>query len=74
MKIFSTTYMTANADGMQQFDIEYERSWWDLILHRKRVRSFERWPIGWRDRVTGEFAGLKERMEIAKVLDAHNAT
>ena len=71
MKIFSTTYHHTNAEGMQQLDIEYERSWFDSIFLRKRVRSFERWPTGFRDKVTGEYAGLKERAEIAKVLAAH---
>mgnify|MGYP000078314357 CR=1 FL=1 len=73
MKIVSTTYLQANAEGMEQFDIEYERSWFDSIFMRKRVRSFERWPIGFRDKLTGEFAGAKERAEIAKVLAAHRA-
>jgi hypothetical protein len=71
MKIFSTTYMTANAEGMQQVDIEYERSWWDSIFLRRRIRSFERWPTGFRDKVTGEYAGTAERAAIAKVLAAH---
>ena len=72
MNIHAITYTSSNAEGMQQVDIEYERGWFATIFGAKRVRSFELWPIGWRDRVTGEFAGAKDRLEIAKVLSAHN--
>lgn len=63
-------HATRNEHGLEEVEIELERSWWQRITGKPETLTFERWPTGWRNKATGEYATLEERCTITQGLKA----
>lgn len=70
MEFRSFMHATRNEHGLEEVEIELERSWWQRITGKPAVLIFERWPTGWRNKATGEYATLEERCTITQGLKA----
>lgn len=62
-------HTTKNEVGLEQVEIELARNFWQYLFpSRKRVIVFERWPTGWRNKATGEYATIDQRFMIANAV------
>lgn len=61
-------YTSKNERGLEQVTLVYPRTFWQRYFGRPKVEVFERWPTGWRDVDTGEYATMKQRFLIAQAL------
>lgn len=65
MKIVSFEYVTCNEAGLEEVTFEFEVSFWRRMFRREPFkRTFELWITGWRDKETGEYATVQERIMI----------
>lgn len=64
----SVTHATKNENGLEQIEIELARSFWQRLTGRTAIVIFERWPTGWRNKATGEYATVDQRFMIANAV------
>jgi hypothetical protein len=71
MRVYFTTYVTANEAGEHQIEIKYQLNWFDQLLGRPSQKVFvkPRWGL-WVEKQTREVPTLGEAAQIAQVLDA----
>lgn len=68
MEFRGVTHATKNERGLEQIEIELKRGWWQRITGKPVILIFERWPIGWRNKATGEPATVDQRFMITAAI------